>query len=152
MTTTTKPPPKRRGILEGDRVPLRDASGRRFGRAKVVLQDGTKVRVTPDDPENRTTTVKDPLSGKMKQVDRPKEEWGTQERSEMRILSDEQAVEAAQRWVEIAGVFPSKRKGKKGFEGKQRSYVDSHLRKDAPSCSAYASVWMARARACQRTT
>jgi site-specific DNA recombinase len=75
---------------------------------------------------NRTTTLKDPLTGKMKQVDRPKEEWVTQERSEMRIISDETAASAAKRWIEIAGVFPSKRKGKKGFEGKTRSYVESH--------------------------
>lgn len=74
---------------------------------------------------NRTTTVKDPLSGKMKQVERPKEEWVTQERSEMRIISDDERAAADRRWREIDGVFPSK-KGKKGFEGKRRSYVDSH--------------------------
>jgi len=74
---------------------------------------------------NRTTTVKDPLSGKMKQVERPKEEWVTQQRAEMRIISDEDRQAADFRWREIDGVFPSK-KGKKGFEGKRRSYVDSH--------------------------
>jgi site-specific DNA recombinase len=62
---------------------------------------------------NRTTTVKDPLSGKMRQVGRPKEEWVTQERSEMRIISDEDRRAADQRWREIDGVFPS-RKGKRG--------------------------------------
>ncbi len=74
---------------------------------------------------NRTTTLKDPMSGKMKQVARPKEEWVVQERAEMRILPNDQWEAAQRRWVEIDGVFPSG-KGKRGFEGKRRSYVDSH--------------------------
>lgn len=36
---------QRRGILEGERKPLRDGQGRRFFRAKVVLQDGSTARV-----------------------------------------------------------------------------------------------------------
>ena len=74
---------------------------------------------------NRTTTVKDPLTGKMKQVERPKDEWVTQERSDIRIISDEEWNAAQERWREIDGVFPSKQR-KKGFEGKRKSYVDSH--------------------------
>jgi site-specific DNA recombinase len=74
---------------------------------------------------NRTTTAKDPLTGKIKQVDRPREEWVVQERSDIRIISDEDWNAAQKRWQEIGGVFPVKRR-KKGFEGKQRSYVDSH--------------------------
>jgi hypothetical protein len=70
--------------------------------------------------------VKDPLSGKMKQVDRPKEEWGVQERAEMWIISDEDWAAAQRRWTEIDGVFSRRRKGKNGFEGKQRNYVESH--------------------------
>src|SRR5262249_40308468 len=87
---------------------------------------------------NRTTTVKDPLSGKMKSVDRPKEEWVTQQRDEMRIISDEDRRAADRRWREIDGVFPSN-KGKKGFEGKRRSYVDphpTHLLSGALKCGA----------------
>jgi len=38
---------------------------------------------------NRTTTAKDPLTGKIKQVDRPKEDWVVQERPDIRIISDE---------------------------------------------------------------
>lgn len=38
---------------------------------------------------NRTTTAKDPLSGKIRQVERPKEDWVVQERSDIRIASDE---------------------------------------------------------------
>jgi site-specific DNA recombinase len=74
---------------------------------------------------NRTTTAKDPLTGKIKQVDRPKEDWVVQERPHIRIISDEDWAAAQRRWQEIDGVFPSKRR-KKGFEGKQRSYVESH--------------------------
>ena len=74
---------------------------------------------------NKTTTLKDPMTGKMKPVERPKEEWVVQERAEMRIISDEDRVDADLRWKEIDGVFPSK-VGKKGFEGTRRSYVDSH--------------------------
>jgi hypothetical protein len=43
----------RRGILEGDRVPLYDASGRRYWRAKVRLEGGSTMRVQADDPEAR---------------------------------------------------------------------------------------------------
>jgi hypothetical protein len=50
---------------------------------------------------NRTTTVKDPLSGKMKQVDRPKEEWVVQERPEMRIISDDDWSAAQRRWTDV---------------------------------------------------
>jgi hypothetical protein len=74
---------------------------------------------------NRTTTVKDPLSGKMKQVDRPKSEWVTQQRDDIRIVSESEWTAAQARWSEIDGVFPRK-KGKRGFEGKRKSYVDSH--------------------------
>ena len=55
-----------------------------------------------------------------------------QQREEMRIISDETRAAADQRWREIDGVFPSKRgsrkgkKGKRGYEGKTKSYVKSH--------------------------
>jgi hypothetical protein len=74
---------------------------------------------------NRTTTGKEPLTGKMRQVKRPKEDWVAQQRPEMRIVSDQDRRAADQQWREIDGVFPSK-KGKRGFEGKRRSYVGSH--------------------------
>src|SRR5688572_15203663 len=61
----------------------------------------------------------------MRAVDRPKEEWVIQYRPEMRIISDDDRAAADHRWQEIGGVFP-RRKGKKGFEGKRKSYVDSH--------------------------
>src|SRR5690606_12013750 len=61
----------------------------------------------------------------MKQVDRPKEEWVVQERADIRIISEDEWAAAQARWKEIDGVFPSK-KGKRGFEGKRKSYVESH--------------------------
>lgn len=71
------------------------------------------------------TSLKDPMTGRIKKVERPKEEWVTQERAEMRIITDAERAAADQRWREIDGVFPSK-KGKKGFQGTRLSYVDSH--------------------------
>lgn len=50
----------RRGILEGDKVPLRDAQGRRFWRGKVWLADGTKQRVRiPEDKRYSPTSARD---------------------------------------------------------------------------------------------
>jgi site-specific DNA recombinase len=74
---------------------------------------------------NRTTTAKDPLTGKVKQIQRPREEWVVQQRSDIRIVSDEDWNATQKRWQEIEGVFPAKR-GKKGFQPRQRSYVESH--------------------------
>ncbi|MBK8998852.1 MAG: recombinase family protein [Myxococcales bacterium] len=74
---------------------------------------------------NKTTTVKDPLSGKMKQVQRPPEEWIVQERPDIRIISDEDWSAAQARWREIEGAFP-RRRGKRGFESQRKSYVESH--------------------------
>jgi hypothetical protein len=74
---------------------------------------------------NRTTSVKDPMTGKMKKIDRPKEEWIVQERPDIRIISDEDWEAAGARWREIEDVFPRK-KGRKGFQAKRKSYVDSH--------------------------
>lgn len=102
---------------------------------KVKLRGGWNVstlsRILKDEKYtgtfvwNRTTSVKDPLTGRLKKVDRPKEEWVTQQREEMRVISDAERAAADLRWKEIDGVFPSK-KGKKGFQGKRLSYVDSH--------------------------
>lgn len=102
---------------------------------KVKLRGGwslsTLARILKDEKYigrfvwNRKTTLKEPLTGKMKQVPRPKEEWVVQERPDMRIISDEVWNAAQARWREIEDVFP-KKKGKKGFESQRKSYVDSH--------------------------
>lgn len=110
--------------LNAEKVPTR---ARRKGGWNV----STVSRILKDEKYigrfiwNRTTTLKDPLTGKMKQVDRPKEDWVVQEREDIRIISDEEWNAAQARWKEIDGVFPTKR-GKKGFESKRKSYVDSH--------------------------
>jgi hypothetical protein len=61
----------------------------------------------------------------MKQVDRPKDEWVAQERTDIRIISDEDWHAAQARWREIDGVFPSKRQ-QEGLRRQAQSYVDSH--------------------------
>ena len=110
--------------LNAEQLPTRArrAGGWRLSTVARILKD---EKYTAKFVWNRTTTLKDPMSGKMKQVPRPKEEWVTQVREEMRIISGDEWNAAARRWREIDGVFPC-RKGKKGFEGKRRSYVDSH--------------------------
>ena len=87
---------------------------------------------------NRTTTVKDPLSGKMRQIERPKEEWVVQERPDIRIISEGEWRAAQARWREIEGVFDRK-KGKRGFQAQRKSYVDfqpTHLLSGALKCGA----------------
>lgn len=118
---------------------------------KIRLKGGwnvsTVARILKDEKyigtflSNRTMSVKDPLSGRMKQVERPKEEWVIQDRPDIRSITDEEWAAAQVRWREVEGVFP-RQKGKKGFEGKRKSYVDSHrssaVRAVAPSRSSAA--------------
>ena len=102
---------------------------------KVRLKGGwslsTLARILKDEKYvgrfiwNRTITVKDPLTGKIGKAPRPKEEWVVQERSDIRIISEEEWNAAQARWREIEGVFETK-KGKRGFAGKRKSYVESH--------------------------
>ena len=100
-------------------------------RLKGGWNVSTIARILKDDKYtgkfvwNKTTTVKDPLSGKTKKIQRPKEEWVPQDRPEMRLISDETWNSAVKRWQEIDAAFPM-RKGKKGFEAQQKSYVESH--------------------------
>ena len=72
---------------------------------------------------NRCTSVKDPLSGKRKKVERPKEEWVIQDKPEMKIISDELWQAAMKRWQEIEKSFP---KGQTGFSKRQKSRVKTH--------------------------
>ena len=65
---------------------------------------------------------KDPLSGKRKKVERPKEEWVVQGKPEMRIISDETWNVAEKRWKEIENTFPTGKK-KPGFSVQQKSRV-----------------------------
>jgi site-specific DNA recombinase len=74
---------------------------------------------------NKTKAMKDPMTGRTKQVARPKEEWVIQVRNEMRIISEDTWKQAQKRWKEIDDTYPTM-KGKKGFEGRQKSYVTTH--------------------------
>jgi hypothetical protein len=51
------------------------------------------------------TTAKDPLTGKIEQVDQPKEDWVVHERPDIRIILDEDWSAAQRRWQEIDGVI-----------------------------------------------
>lgn len=44
---------------------------------------------------------------------------------DIRIISEDEWAAAQAHWKEIDGVLPSK-KGRRGFEGKRKSYVESH--------------------------
>jgi len=74
---------------------------------------------------NKTKAIKDPITGKTKQIDRPKQEWVIQMREELRIVSAETWSQAQKRWKEIEDTYPTM-KGKKGFESRQKSYVSTH--------------------------
>jgi len=74
---------------------------------------------------NKTKAVRDPLSGKKRKIDRPESEWVVQAKEELRIVSDETWRKAQQRWKEIDGTWPGKKKGR-GFEKQQKSYVSTH--------------------------
>lgn len=74
---------------------------------------------------NRSTHVKDPLSGKRKKVERAKDEWITQDRPEMRIISDEGWAAAKKRWSEIDRALPIRR-AKQSPPRQMRSYVEAN--------------------------
>lgn len=74
---------------------------------------------------NKTKAVKDPMTGRTKQADRPREEWVIQIREDTRIISDDIWEQTQKRWKEIEDTYPTM-KGKKGFEGRQKSYVSTH--------------------------
>jgi hypothetical protein len=105
---------------------------------KVKLRGGWNVstisRILKDEKYtgtfiwNRTTSVKDPLTGKMKQVDRPKEEWVTQQRPEMRIITDADRAAADRALAGDRRRLPEPTEGEEGLSGDRppRSYVDSH--------------------------
>ena len=47
----------RTGTLEGDKIPLRDAAGRRYWRGKVRLSDGSRARVDIPEPKCYSRTA-----------------------------------------------------------------------------------------------
>ncbi len=74
---------------------------------------------------NKSTSVKDPMTGKRKKVERPKEEWVVQVKEEMRIITDATWSKAVKRWREIEKAFPKDKK-RPGFSTNQKSRVKTH--------------------------
>lgn len=74
---------------------------------------------------NKTRNVRDPMSGKKRPVPRPESEWIIRQEEHLRLISDELWKKVEARWKEINGTWPC-RKGKRGFEGQQKSYVVTH--------------------------
>ena len=74
---------------------------------------------------NSCTSVKEPMTGKRKRIERPKEEWVIQEKPEMRIISDDIWKAAVVRWEDIVKTYPTG-KGKPGFSVQQQSRVKTN--------------------------
>ena len=70
---------------------------------------------------NRTTTIKDPMTGKKKQILRPESEWVLQEKPELKIVESALWEKAQKRFEETKRAHPVS----KGF-GRQKSYVESN--------------------------
>lgn len=67
--------------------------------------------------------VRDPISGKKKQIKRPKHEQMNIERKDLAIIDDEIWEKAKSRWEEMNNAFPIKKEAKKT----QKSYVQTNL-------------------------
>ena len=74
---------------------------------------------------NRTETRRDPRTGRLRKFPKPQSEWHTVEDGSLRIISEDLWMNVVARWKTIAGTWP-RRQGKRGFEGRQRSYVETH--------------------------
>ena len=73
--------------------------------------------------------VKDPMTGRIKRILRPEDEWLSSVREDLVIINKEQWEKAQKRWTEIAGVWPVRKKSRNS-NLKQKSYVHtspSHL-------------------------
>jgi site-specific DNA recombinase len=74
---------------------------------------------------NRTETRRDPRTGRLRKFPKPEAEWHLVIDESLRIVPQEIWDLVKQRWLEIARSWP-RRAGKRGFEGQQRSYVETH--------------------------
>ena len=74
---------------------------------------------------NRTETRREPRTGRLRKFPKPESEWHLVVDESLRIVSQEIWDLARDRWLEIARTWP-RRPGQRGFEGRQRSYVESH--------------------------
>lgn len=74
---------------------------------------------------NRTETRRDPRTGRLRRFPKPESEWHLVVDERLRIVPSEAWDRVMERWREIARTWPRHR-GQRGFEGRQRSYVESH--------------------------
>lgn len=74
---------------------------------------------------NKTKTVKDPITGKRRSKPNDEENILRRDDPEMRIVTDEMWEKVKARLSQKENMHPTS-KGKKGFPGKQTSYVKSH--------------------------
>ena len=70
---------------------------------------------------NRTTSAKDPMTGKTRKINRPKSEWVIQEKPELKIIETELWEKAQKRFEKLQNAHPVR----KGY-GKQQSYVKNN--------------------------
>jgi Recombinase len=74
---------------------------------------------------NRTETRHDPRTGRLRKFPKPEAEWHVVEDDGLRIVSQDVWNRGVARWKQIERTWP-RRPGKRGFEGRQRSYVETH--------------------------
>ena len=74
---------------------------------------------------NRTETRRDPRTGRKRRFIKAESEWHVVQSEDLRIVPQDIWDRVATRWKEIDRTWP-KRRGQRGFEGQQRSYVETH--------------------------
>ena len=108
-------------VLNRDKVPCR--KGLRGGwNISTISRILKKEKYKGTYIWNRTTSVKDPMTGKRKKIIRPKSEWVIQEKKELVIVEPELWEKAQKRFQEIKNACPIR----KSFGRKQKSYVEAN--------------------------
>jgi hypothetical protein len=74
---------------------------------------------------NRTENRRDPRTGRLRKFPKPESEWHISEDDGLRIVPRDIWDRGVARWKEITRTWP-RRPGRRGFEGRQRSYVETH--------------------------
>jgi len=74
---------------------------------------------------NRTEARRDPRTGRLRKFPKPEPEWHVTKDDGLRIIPHDVWCRVVERWHEIERAWP-RRSGQRGFEGRQRSYVEVH--------------------------
>jgi DNA invertase Pin-like site-specific DNA recombinase len=74
---------------------------------------------------NRTENRRDPVTGRLRKFPKPESEWHISLDDGLRIIPQDVWDRAVKRWAEIEQTWP-RRLGKRGYEVRQRSYVQTH--------------------------